>query len=227
MADITSIVFEGDDTPGTPGGNIKQALDDALANRHQLSPEVLAIEGMSGQIYRKFINNLIKSTDNARYLEVGNLKGSTACAAMYNNTLTITCIDNWHWPEHQPDFIKNTNSVRTDNINFTAITSDFRAVDYSKLGKFNVYLFDGPHSEDDQYRGVVAAREALDDKFILIVDDWNWADVQRGTWRGIKDLGYTVVSKLEVLTTDDHSYPKVADHFSDWHNGYLVAYIEK
>jgi hypothetical protein len=227
MADITTINFEGDDEPGTAGAYIKQALADAIAGKHQLSDSVMAIEGMSGQIYRKFINNLIRVTPDSRYLEVGSLKGSTACAAMYNNTLDITCIDNWHWPEHRPDFFKNTESVITDNINFTVIEKDFREVDYSAIGKFNIYMFDGPHGEQDQYDGVIMAQAALDDNYILIVDDWNWLEVQNGTWEALRQLDHGLVSKLEIRTTDDYSYPAVADHFSDWHNGYLVAVIAK
>jgi hypothetical protein len=227
MADITTINFEGDDSEGSHGARIKKALDDALNDIHKLSNDVMAMEGMSGKIYRKFINNLIASTPNARYLETGSLKGSTACAAMYKNKVGVTCIDNWHWPEHRPDFFKNTSSVMTDDINFNVIEKDFRAVDYSNIGKFNVYMFDGPHSEDDQYDGVVIAQPALDDTYILIVDDWNWMEVQDGTWEALRNLEHGLVSKLEIRTTDDFTYPKIADHFSDWHNGYLIAVIEK
>lgn len=227
MTDITTINFEGEDSPGTMGFNIKQALNDAINDTHNLTENVMAMEGMSGKIYRKLINNLIKSTADARYLEVGSLKGSTACAAMCNNTLSITCIDNWHWPEHRPDFYKNTSSVIDDNIKFNIIETDFRRVDYSNIGKFNVYMFDGPHSEQDQYDGVVVAQPALDDTYILIVDDWNWESVQNGTWDAIRNLEHGLVSKLEIRTTDDYSYPKIADHYSDWHNGYLIAVIEK
>ena len=70
-------------------------------------------------------------------------------------------------------------------------------------------------------------KQALDDSYILIVDDWNWANVQNGTWDALRDLGYGLISKLEIKTTNDNTYPKLADHFSDWHNGYLIAAIEK
>ena len=71
------------------------------------------------------------------------------------------------------------------------------------------------------------AQAALDDNYILIVDDWNWLEVQNGTWEALRQLDHGLVSKLEIRTTDDYSYPAVADHFSDWHNGYLVAVIAK
>jgi len=53
--------------------------------------------------------------------------------------------------------------VRSPTVDFRFIESDFRAVDYSAIGRFNVYLFDGPHQEQDQYDGIMVARTALDD----------------------------------------------------------------
>jgi len=41
-----------------------------------------------------FYNNLL-NTDNAKYLEIGTLKGSSVCSTMYNNNANIVCIDNF------------------------------------------------------------------------------------------------------------------------------------
>ena len=68
------------------------------------------------------------------------------------------------------------------------LTADFRAVDFNGLGRFNVYLFDGPHERDDQYDGVKLAQPALDEEFVLIVDDWNWPAVRAGTLDAVRDL---------------------------------------
>lgn len=205
---------------------VKTALEDALADKHKLSKFIQDMEGMSGQVYRKFINNLISSIDDARYLEVGSLKGSTSCSAMYNNKVKISCIENWHW-NYRELFLENTSKVVNENIDFQLIEKDFRHVDYSNIGKYNVYMFDGPHSARDQYDGVFYAQSALDETHILIVDDWNWPDVQKGTWSALKFLNHEVIATLDVFTTTDGSYPKIADHFSDWHNGYFVAVIRK
>jgi len=226
MADITTITFEGEDGRKTPGSRIKQALDYTLTGKNVLSENISSIEGMSGQLYRRLINTLVSLTPDARYLETGSLKGSTICSAMYNNKVTATCIENFHW-DYRDLFYKNTQSVLTDDIQFRHIDSDFRAIDYNNIGKYNIYMFDGSHSERDQYDGVVMTQDALDNEYILIVDDWNWADVQNGTWDALRDLDAELLSKLEIKTTDDYSYPKIADHFSDWHNGYLIAVIKK
>jgi hypothetical protein len=89
----------------------------------------------------------------------------------------------------------------TDNINFNLIDNDFRAIDYSSIGTYNVYMFDGPHSEQDQYDGVAISQPALDDRFTLIVDDYNDPNVQRGTQNAIQALGLTVETSLEIIET--------------------------
>lgn len=226
MTEISPVFNLTGDFDHPLAASVKKAFDDALDNKHKLNEFIASMEGMSGQIYRKFVNNLIANVENCRYLETGSLKGSTSCAAMFRNKLKVKCIENWHW-NYRDQFINNTNAVRTDSINFELIEKDFRSVDYRDIGKFNVYMFDGPHSARDQYDGVFLAQPALDDVHILIVDDWNWHDVQKGTWSAIKFLENKVVASLEILTTTDGSYPKIADHYSDWHNGYFVAVIEK
>ena len=40
--------------------------------------------------------------------------------------------------------------------------------------------------------------------------------------------GDKFISKTEIKTTQDNSYPKfVHSHYSDWHNGYFIAVCEK
>jgi hypothetical protein len=75
----------------------------------------------------------------------------------------------------------------------------------------NIFLFDGPHEEKDQYDGVTVARLALDKSFILIVDDWNWRKVRLGTFRAIRDSHYLILASVEIRTTLDNSHAR-----ADW-----------
>jgi hypothetical protein len=206
---------------------VKQAFEDADTDKFKLSEATLSMLGMSGRKYRKFINNFIGTLDDVRYLETGSLKGSTVCAAMEGNKLKARCIENWHWPEHRPDFFKNTQSVITDDIDFDLIESDFRAVDYNNIGSYNVYLFDGPHSARDQYDGVYLAQPALDDTYVLIVDDWNWAEVQQGTNSALAYLKSNVLAKIEVFALEHSAEFGKGNETSQWHNGYFIAVIAK
>ena len=203
---------------------LEQSYLMATEQNTKLSDRILAMPGMSGGKYRTLVNRLIEHTPNARYLEIGSWKGSTACSAMYGNTVTATCIDNFTFGGFsKDDLVSNTNSVITDNINFTLLDGDFRQVDYNAIGKFNVYFYDGPHQEQDQYDGIVIAQPALDDIFTLIVDDYNDPVVRQGTARAIKDLNLTVQYSIEITTIN----PTVTNEFSEWHFGYFIALLKK
>jgi hypothetical protein len=107
---------------------------------------------------------------------------------------------------------------------------DFRSVDYGSIGKFNIYLFDGPHGEVDQYDGIVIAQPALTETFFLVVDDWNWRGVRVGTLRGLAASRCQLECAIEVRTTLDDCHPPHPGHAgkqTDWHNGYLIAVVRK
>jgi hypothetical protein len=206
---------------------LKDAYDKAVAGQNKLNEFVRWIPGMSGYNYRFLINNLIEATPDARYLEIGTWKGSTACSAMYGNKVKVVCIDNWSeffmGTHAKEDFHKNTAAVLTDDIDFRFIEDDFRRVDHATLGKFNVYFFDADHAEQIQYDALALMLDVLDDTFTLIVDDYNDVErVQAGTKRAIAELGLEVVSQIEVF------YKSPVDcERSPWHNGYLMAVVKK
>lgn len=207
---------------------VKEALSRALAGAGKLGQDILDIEGMSGHKYRLFINNLIESLENPRYLEVGVWAGSTLCSAIYKNRVRTTAIDNWSEFNGPFDkFFHNLARFKGPGASVSFIERNFRDVNFAALGKFNVYLFDGPHSAQDQYDGVTIAQPALDDQFVLIVDDWNWKQVREGTQKGLQDARVSIDYKAEIRTTLDNSHPAVSGSCSDWHNGYFVAVLSK
>lgn len=206
----------------------KTAMRDALTYKGKLTQETLSMEGMSGRKYRYFINNLIANVAGARYLEVGSWSGSTLCSAIEGNDVTATAIDNWSlFGGPMNLFYQNLARCASATTRVSVLNNDFRKVDYRGLGRFNVYLFDGPHEYQDQYDGLAYALEALENEFVFIVDDWNWEPVRQGTLSAIADLGLTVVWAAEVRTTDDNSHPQVQRQHSDWHNGYYISILRK
>jgi hypothetical protein len=207
---------------------VKASLDSAMSYQGKISPEILLMEGMSGKKYRYFINNVIEKMQSPRYLEVGAWAGSTLCSAIYKNSLTAVTIDNWAefgGPINQ--FFKNLSESCSIDTRVNVVNSDFRKVNFASLGKFNVYLFDGPHAFSDQYDGLSMALDCLDNEFLFIVDDWNWEQVREGTLAAIADLNLTIVSATEIRTTLDNSHPAVNRQHSDWHNGYYIAILRK
>lgn len=203
--------------------NMLEAFNKAMNIEHKLSADVSNMKGMSGKKYRYWINNFICIEEAPRYLEVGSWAGSTACSAMVGNKLSLTCIDNWsEFRGPKAKFLKNIQQCSNSKTEFNFIESDFRKVDYTNIGKFNVYLFDGPHLEDDQYDGIALALPALDETFTLIVDDWNWEEVQNGTIRAINDFNLKVHCSITIKTTKNPG-----KQTSAWHNGYFLAFCSK
>lgn len=229
MADETSIKLNGDFNRNEQGSLLQKAFMMALALDTKLPPVIRDMLGMSGKKYRYLINNLISLTKNPRYLEIGSWAGSTACSALFGNTVKSLCIDNWSEFGGPKDvFLQNIEVIKTTGtIDFDFLELDYKQVDYSGLGKYNIFLFDGPHTEEDQYAGVSLTKPALDDVYTFIVDDWNWEQVRIGTANAIQNCGIEVICSIEIRTTQDGTTPKIIQQHSDWHNGYFIAVCKK
>lgn len=212
---------------------LQTSLEEAKKYQSKLPEWVLSIKGMSGKKYRHFINNLIGNVKDVGYLEVGCLRGSTSCSALYMNKSNAYCIDNWsEFNGPRNEFIENMKRCVDESNELIGIEleeSDFRKVSYDQIGKYNVYFFDGPHEEEDQYDGVMVAQNALEDVFVFICDDWNWEKVRNGTERAFNKLNLKVLYSIDIRTTPDNSHPVEHNSMekSDWHNGYFIAVCEK
>tara|TARA_R110001592_G_scaffold347883_1_gene641668 strand:- start:1287 stop:2018 length:732 start_codon:yes stop_codon:yes gene_type:complete len=214
-----------------------------LSDGTEIANFILKMFGMSGKKWRHFLNNLA-SIDNVRYAEVGSHTGSTLCAAIYKNTniQKISTLDNWSQFSDE-----NTKNALIQNVSATASMSgydeekidstislfegDFNVFDFSELKPIDIYFFDGPHKEEDQYNGIVKAHDSLADIAIILVDDWNWGGPKRGTNKALKTLGLTVHHRCEIFT-----YPETYDsktgainrfQNSDWHNGVAMFIVSK
>ena len=175
---------------------------------------------------------------------IGNIQSAASSAltsALYGNAAKAVCIDNWiTFPEEEQvrkffntenqkkTFETNTKKVITEKIDFQFIESDFRKINFNKLGKFNIYCYDALHDRKSQYDGITIAQPALDDIFTIIIDDWNLKEVRNGTLSAFGDLGVIVISKIDIKTTQNNTYPKLLhSHYSEWHNGYFIAVCKK
>jgi hypothetical protein len=191
-------------------------------------------EGMTGLKTRHFYNNLL-SMDDSRYLEIGTYAGSSVCSAMCNNKAVITVIDNFSYvdnhgnlmPHIKEQFLKNFEKYKGNNqANF--IDSDCFVLTDNDLKKYNIYLYDGDHSEEGHYKALSHFINVLDDTFIFIVDDWNWDYVRSGTLNAIDKLNLTIDQKWEIRLTDDNKHTHSTELArSTWHNGIFVSVLSK
>jgi len=178
---------------------ISKITDEILTCR-----SLFALRGMSGRKTRHFYNNLC-SMDDARYLEIGTWKGSSLCSAMCNNNMTCVAIDNWsQFGGPKKEFLKNFNKFKGNN-NATFIEKNCWDIDVSTIGKFNIYMYDGDHTEISSYQAINHYLSCLDDEFIYLVDDWNQERVRNGTLKSIKDNNCKILYQKEIFTNAKNS----------------------
>ncbi len=217
--------------------HIKNSIEKAENNISKINDDIIKLNGMTGTMTRHFYNNLLE-LDDARYLEIGVWAGSSVCSAMYNNKATVFCIDNFsEYTEKQyklgfvvkDTFLNNFNRYKGEN-NAYFIENDCFNVDVSILPKFNIYLYDGNHSEDSHYKALTHFYDCLDDIFILLVDDWDMRDVRDGSKRAIERLNLKVLYYFEIrLNKNDNINTHIPNDAArrTWWNGLYIAVIQK
>ncbi|MBK0399745.1 class I SAM-dependent methyltransferase [Limibaculum sp. M0105] len=224
---FSALRLHGDSEGSDAARGLYAAFVASLARPSQLTEGVAQIKGMSGLAYRSFLNSLVGRLNVARYLEIGSWHGSTVISALTNNECEAVCVDNWsEFGGSANEFRENLRAFKlTGRVRL--IESDFRQVNFADLGTFDLFLFDGPHSESDHYDGIVLPQPALSRDHILLVDDWNWASVRLGTLRALSTLGAEVEFAIELRTTDDNTHAHRSASESAWHNGLFAAVIRK
>lgn len=162
--------------------------------------EILEYKGYTGRKTRHLYNNICSRLEDIRYLEIGTWYGSSSISAIYKNKIDALFIDNWSQFGGDPNiFIEIIKKFEGDS-NCYLIENDCWQVDLNSLeNKFNVYLYDGAHTEEDHYKSLKYYYPVLEDQFIFMVDDWCWPDVRQGTMRAIKDLNLKIEFRHEEL----------------------------
>lgn len=225
LVEEISYVMQGD-TPLVRA--VMAAMQNAINGVTPLPQEVMTMPGMSGWRYRIFINELVRQVANPAYLEVGSWAGSTLCSAICGNTLKATAIDNWsEFGGPSQTFFSQVARHVSPNIRLSILNSDFRQVRWDAIGEFNIYLFDGPHSFEDQCDGLLIAQPALSEDFVFIVDDWNHEHVRNGTYEALNRLSIDCALRLEIKTSLNGTQPTLCMEKSEWHDGYLIAVCKK
>ena len=205
---------------------VETAFENAEKHISKITSDILAMDGMSGKKTRHFYNNLLNIED-ARYLEIGTWKGSSVCSAMCNNKAKVVCIDNWsEFGSPKSEFLENFEKFRGEN-DASFIEKEAFEVDVSVLPKFNIYMYDGHHSEESQYKALSHYYNCLDDVFIYIVDDWNGLGAREGTIKAIQDLKLKVLYEKEIRLTWDNTHTPRPLADETWWNGIYFAVLQK
>ncbi len=169
----------------------------------------------------RLLNNLCKPADT-NYLEVGTYHGSTVVAASYDNPGHFTTVDNWsEFGGPRDSFLKNQ-EVYKEHCKIVLREDDFRNILLSQFKPgVNVFFYDGAHDAASQQQALEYFAPILADPCLVIVDDWNWPDVRKGTLAAFSSLDWQVDARVELFNTcgrrdTGESY---------WANGLLLAIV--
>lgn len=201
--------------------HVKQSIANAQLEKSQLNLEILALQGMSSNKIRHFLNNICSIPDG-KYLEIGIWKGATFISALYQNQLsTAIAIDNWtEFSGTKKEFEQNIIKF-LPTTSYQLFESDCFKFDIKNISKkINIYFYDAAHTRKDQRLAFTHYNEIFEDTFIAIVDNYNWIQVQEGTQTAFKELNYTILFE-QFLKAE-----KRADA-SGWWTGLYVAVISK
>jgi len=203
------------------------ALNNANENKSKLNNNILKMEGMSGLKTRHFYNNLLDNNFLTNYLEIGTWKGSSFISAMYNNNIEGYCIDNWSQFGGPKDDFHNNVKRFLQNNKYKIFDEDSFKFDVNKLPKIDIYMYDGDHTYQAQKDAITHYYNCFNDVFILVVDDWNWFDVQNGTRDGIKEKNIEVIWEKEIKYNECNAHTDFSIARVEFWNGIYIAVCKK
>lgn len=217
--------------------HVARCFEDAREGISSLNEDVLALEGMSGTETRHLYNNLCRlripgqAGAAVRYLEIGTWKGSSLISSLTGNDhVEAICIDNFsEFGGPRAEFDANRAKF-IPNSKLTVLDDDcFAPCLLSEDQKFDIYLYDGGHSREQQRDAITKFVKHLADVSVVVVDDWNNQAVHQGTMDGLKECAdvLRVCSSTEVRYTSDGSHTPMDIARSGFWNGLCVMVVER
>lgn len=204
--------------------HIDASIACALRGESHLDPAVLDILGFATPTMRHLFNNLC-NVEGLIYLECGTYAGATFCSAASNNPCRVTGMDNFSQAWHAGRDIRAEFMANRDRF---APGSQFLEGDCFNspvppaLPRIDIFYFDGDHTQEAQARALPHFFDRLSDTFLFIVDDYNWSQVQMGTYRGLEAL----TGKIHVIWSK-HLTGEIAQDDKIWHNGVALFLCKK
>jgi hypothetical protein len=213
---------------------VNTAFEKSMDNQSKCSDFTLNIEGLTSNKVKHFLNNLCEAKD-VRYLEVGTWHGATFCSALEGNNIQALCIDSWHTNDIEPMrnvegweskegnplqiFQNNLTQVKGTNI-VNGYNEPVESLDLTKIPHTsNIVFYDGDHTYEQTKNFLDRYYDKFEETMVLVIDDWNWTQIQEATNKHIEEKGYKVLYTKEIKTTGEDP--------NDYWNGLGVFVLRK
>lgn len=191
-------------TPGSPLETMILDTDPKLKLRASLILPLLAVRRMSTFTNALLLNAAVQEMKTDRcFVNVGVWNGFTLLSAMAGNEEKVCIgVDNFsEFGGPKAAFLERFTSRRSVNDRF--FDQDY--VDFFAAGldrPLGVYLYDGEHSYENQYRGLMVADPFYSEDAIVIVDDTNLDRARDATLQFAEDsrLDWEVIYDQRTAT---------------------------
>ena len=202
---------------------LKEIIDTALqgAGKSKLTEQPLSVGGFISPNNRHFLNNL--GAISKHYFEIGSHIGSSLISTVYgnDNLLSATACDNFSLfnnDDSKKFFLQNCDTHIKGR--YSLLEKDAFTVQRDELLPIDLFLVDGAHDYKSQLDAITYFAPFLADECIVVVDDFSWSEVNRGTMDGIRDAGL----KIEYFMTLWSGKESDCGEQGFW-NGYCVFLI--
>jgi predicted O-methyltransferase YrrM len=184
-----------------------------------LPPDLLNMDGYSSPLQRLLLNRLCRGIANCRYVEVGVFKGATLLSAAYGSRAgQFVGIDNFEQGTQQ-EAERNVRNIATSQGNVHLLQGDFFALE--ELPACNVFFFDANDGKDTRSAlSLLRMKDALEDPFVMIVDNWSNRCVRSNVQASMAQLGWEAFAAYQLLSDDDC-------HIDQWWSGWCIAVVQK
>lgn len=208
--------------------DIQKALVLGDAMQSKLSPEALEVPGFTSLRIRHLLNNL-GALPGRHYLEIGVHRGGTFISTNYKNKLlSSVAVDNWsncaNGGQSEKDFFSTCDKLLGPTAYMCYKQDSFTLRPEQFVNPINMYLYDGDHSYEAQYKALTHLYPMLADEFIFLVDDYSDSfygapHVKNGTQDAIRDLKLKVRFEQEMVGNGERA--------DGWWNGFYVSLLKK
>ncbi len=194
-------------------------MRDVEADRVVLPISLLEVGGLCSLKVRLLFCRLAQGPTLKALLEVGVLHGATSCCALTGDVERVAGVDN---------FSQFNGDVRQTEANWRrfrkpgAITELCVADLFtaSPSGQHDWYYYDADHGYEATRDAMGYYLPCLEESFLLLVDDYDWLDVQRGVKDGLEAAGLKVEWSRHLPSAGEN-------HFESWWNGMFVAVVSR
>lgn len=207
---------------------LKQILDESLSGSYptsKLTDEAMGVGGFISPNTRHLLNKI--GSISTHYLECGSHIGSSLVSVVYGNEniKSAIAVDNFSLFSEGQDVGAEFYSNCEKHIpgRYKMLEKDYFSITKEDLVvPPDFYYFDGAHDYESQYKAMTYFAPLLADECIVMVDDFSWFDVNRGTMQGVLDAGM----KIQYLMTLNSGVESDCTS-RGWWNGYVVMYVKK